>query len=185
MNSKDKKTQQGFEDSRAYDISAQSQINLHLQYISSDGDNYDISLQTFILLFVSKFAGVLDKWKHQSVRIFLGKEKSQTENGHNFSSLSVRINSNEVFGSLKVDNNEETNQQMLSFPYIFVPSENVYISGLCSVLRFLLKHEFDQKESSFAKTLLGYQGNIIELLYNNMPQINLTIIYRILLIGSS
>ena len=44
------------------------------------------------------------------------------------------------------------------FPAVFVPDKKLCITGLCSVVRFLLRNTCDQIPGHSCETLLGYMG---------------------------
>lgn len=135
-----------------------SVIELYLQVGQEDHtvlekDHLQVPLETLVTLFVLRQSGCIAA-EHETkvgpeLKVILTKSNSNNE-----SPPMVSIKFDSCY-QMRDELSESSQAFACVLPAVYIPSQQLCITGLCSVLRFLLKH------MSPDKTLLGYQGGCL------------------------
>ena len=116
-----------------------------------------IDLRTLAALYVVKFSKI---WQDLPFKILFCPVKKPDAESFAFS-LDLDAEKNLDYSLTSHDTDCATGNVQIHdclFPAVFVPEKNLCITGLCSVVRFLLRNTVDQIDGHSSRGLLGYMG---------------------------
>ena len=138
----------------SYGLKKDSKIDLYFECAKTNEEReVKVSLETLITLFVIKFSKCAEITKINVIFVDLKSEKDKD--------FTLKLEEEQ---SLIQSDERACQVSRCLLPAVHAPSKKLCVTGLCSVVRFLLKNACDQmsdekeREDSISHKLLGYQG---------------------------